>query len=127
MLQKKLSSLNSQKFLEKKRYHAKKYPLAALPGTLLPKKTKQKLPPAKDLPHASQKQPLCSYLLFSPGFAPPTISAKTATKNTTILQPPLFLSHPRPLTAYGTPPLESSSTCQSPTTTSKSKVDSLAT
>ena len=126
MLQKKLSSLNSQKFLEKKRYHAKKYPLAALPGTLLPKKTKQKLPPAKDLPHASQKQPLCSYLLFSPGFAPPTISAETATKTTTILQPPLFLSHPRPLMACSNL-LECSSTCQSPTTTSKSKVDSLAT
>ena len=126
MLQKKLSPLNSQKLLEKKDTMLKNILSQLSLEPFSQKKTKQKLPPSKDLPHASQKQPFCSYLFFSPGFAPPTISAETATKTTTILQPPLFLSHPRPLMACSNL-LECSSTCQSPTTTSKSKVDSLAT
>ena len=45
----------------------------------LPKTTKQKLSANQDFPDASLKQPLCPYLFFSPGFAPPTISAATAT------------------------------------------------
>ena len=68
-------------------------------------------------------QPLSLY--SSTMLSPQTISAAATFSTTLLLQSLFLLFHLRPLTAYGTPFPESSSTCQSPTATSKSEVDSL--